>query len=112
MGAGIFKALGGSITQRRCLHSGDERWCERDPIRINQFPPFPRLGTVELRRQAGVASAMTAIHRILFALTLHISAFRYDFDGAKARKTRPDGAELIRELAGCIKKLPSETCHG
>ncbi|KAH6854101.1 putative amidoligase enzyme-domain-containing protein [Chaetomium sp. MPI-CAGE-AT-0009] len=76
------------------------------------FHPFPRLGTVELRRQAGVASAMTAIHRILLALTLHVSAFRYDFDGAKARKTRPDGAELIRELAGCIKKLPSDTCHG
>ncbi|KAK3300717.1 putative amidoligase enzyme-domain-containing protein [Chaetomium fimeti] len=71
-----------------------------------------RLGTVELRRQAGVASAMTAIHRILFALTLHISAFRYDFDGVRTRKTRPDSAELIRELAGCIKKLPSDTCHG
>lgn len=76
------------------------------------FHPFARLGTVELRRQAGVASAMTAIHRILFALTLHISAFRYDFDGAKSRKTYPDAAELTRELAGCIKKLPSETCHG
>ncbi|EAQ92958.1 predicted protein [Chaetomium globosum CBS 148.51] len=71
-----------------------------------------RLGTVELRRQAGVASAMTAIHRILLALTLHVSAFRYDFDGAKNRKTKPDAAELIRELAGCIKKLPGETCHG
>ncbi|KAH6650407.1 putative amidoligase enzyme-domain-containing protein [Chaetomium tenue] len=70
------------------------------------------LGTVELRRQAGVASAMTAIHRILFALTLHVSAFRYDFDGVKTRKTRPDAAELIRELAGCIKKLPGDTCHG
>jgi hypothetical protein len=38
------------------------------------FDPFLRLGTVELRRQAGVASATTAIHRVLLALTLRMHA--------------------------------------
>ncbi|KAK4040819.1 hypothetical protein C8A01DRAFT_45928 [Parachaetomium inaequale] len=86
----------------------------RDKTRflLTNFCPVVSLGTVELRRQAGVASATTTIHRILLAVTLHISALRYDFDGArtKSRLEHPRGEELIKELAGCIKRLP-ETCH-
>ena len=75
------------------------------------FDPLARLGTLELRRQAGVASASSAIHRVLLAVTLHVSARRYNFAAAAGRRDYPLGDELIRELAGCIKQLPG-TCHG
>ncbi|KAK4032786.1 hypothetical protein C8A01DRAFT_20194 [Parachaetomium inaequale] len=75
------------------------------------FDAFMDIGTVEFRRQAGVASATTTVHRILLAVTLHLSALRYDFDGAKSRLTYPSSEELRKELAGCVKKLP-DTCHG
>ena len=75
------------------------------------YDPLARLGTIELRRQAGVASATSAIHRVLLAVTLHVSARRYNFATAARRKDYPLGDELIRELAGCIKQLP-KTCHG
>ncbi|EAQ93060.1 predicted protein [Chaetomium globosum CBS 148.51] len=75
------------------------------------FLPYTRIGTVELRRQGGVASAQSAIHRVLLAVTLHVSARRYDFRGAASRKDHPTAKELISELAGCIKNLP-RTCHG
>ncbi|KAK3897675.1 hypothetical protein C8A05DRAFT_19600 [Staphylotrichum tortipilum] len=75
------------------------------------FLPLTRIGTVELRRQGGVASAETAIHRALLAVTLHLSARRYKFDRAASRRDHPSARELIAELHGCIKKLPP-TCHG
>jgi hypothetical protein len=75
------------------------------------FDPLARLGTVELRRQAGVASAQTTIHRVLLAVTFHVSALRYNFAGAAQRTEYTHGDELIRELAGCIKQLP-DTCKG
>jgi hypothetical protein len=75
------------------------------------FSGFTRIGAVEFRRQGGAASPITTVHRILLALTLHISFLRYDFDGAKRRVTYPSYDELRKELAGCIKKLP-DTCHG
>ncbi|KAH6623438.1 hypothetical protein F5144DRAFT_615225 [Chaetomium tenue] len=75
------------------------------------FSPVDKIGAIALRRQAGTASAITTIHRILLAVTLHISALRYDFDSVRDRKDYTTGEELIKELAGCIKKLP-ETCHG
>jgi hypothetical protein len=76
------------------------------------FLPFTKkLFTVELRRQGGVASAESAIHRILLAVTLHISARRYDFDSKESRRGHPSVDELISELHGVIKKMP-ETCHG
>ncbi|KAH6614450.1 hypothetical protein B0J18DRAFT_403896 [Chaetomium sp. MPI-SDFR-AT-0129] len=75
------------------------------------FCPLYEKGTIEFRRQAGVASAMSTVRGILLAVTLHLSALRYNFDRASTRRDRPDSDELIKELAGCIKKLP-ETCHG
>jgi len=75
------------------------------------FLPLTRIGTVELRRQGGVASAETAIHRALLAVTLHLSARRYKFDRAAPRRDHPTVRELIAELHGCLKKLPP-TCHG
>ncbi|KAK3292026.1 putative amidoligase enzyme-domain-containing protein [Chaetomium fimeti] len=75
------------------------------------FSAFTKIGTVEFRRQAGALSPITTGHRILLAVGLHLSAMRYDFDGAKTRKTYPSAEELRKELAGCIKKLPG-TCHG
>ncbi|KAK3294147.1 uncharacterized protein B0H64DRAFT_374970 [Chaetomium fimeti] len=75
------------------------------------FAPFNDIKTVELRRQAGTASPTTTVHRILLAVTLHLSAMRYNFDGAGSRLTYPTAEELRKELAGCVKKLP-ETCHG
>ncbi|KAH6845625.1 hypothetical protein B0I37DRAFT_417148 [Chaetomium sp. MPI-CAGE-AT-0009] len=75
------------------------------------FLSLPRLGTVELRRQAGVASAQSAIYRVLLALSLHVSALRYDFAAAALRRDRPTQAEFFKELAGCVKQLPA-TCHG
>ncbi|KAK4136085.1 hypothetical protein BT67DRAFT_432870 [Trichocladium antarcticum] len=77
----------------------------------SNFLPLDRLGTVELRRQAGVASARTAIYRALLALTLHVSALRYNFAAAAARGGHASHEELISELAGCIKQLP-EQCRG
>ncbi|KAK4232896.1 putative amidoligase enzyme-domain-containing protein [Achaetomium macrosporum] len=75
------------------------------------FHPFSKYGTVELRRQAGSASATTVIHRVLLALTLHVSGLRYDYESAVFRKTYPTTGELITELTGCIAMLP-KTCHG
>ncbi|KAH6855896.1 hypothetical protein B0I37DRAFT_306130 [Chaetomium sp. MPI-CAGE-AT-0009] len=88
---------------------GGERYETR--YTSTSFCAFKDIGTVEFRRQAGVASPMTTIRRILLAVTLHLSCLRYDFDGAKSRMTYPTSEELRKELAGCIKKLP-ETCHG
>ncbi|EAQ86558.1 predicted protein [Chaetomium globosum CBS 148.51] len=75
------------------------------------FDPFTKYGTVELRRQAGAASALTVIHRVLLALTLHVSSMNYNFSAAARRRDYPHGDELIRELSRCIKLLP-ETCLG
>ncbi|EAQ84589.1 predicted protein [Chaetomium globosum CBS 148.51] len=75
------------------------------------FAPVSEKGTIELRRLARAASALSTIRGILLAVTLHISALRYDFDRASSRKDHPDDDELVKELAGCIKRLP-ETCHG
>ena len=77
----------------------------------SNFYPLDDLGTIELRRQAGVASAQTAIYRVLLALTLHGSALRYDFAAAASRRDDPTQKELITELAGVIKEMP-KTCHG
>ncbi|KAK3307449.1 putative amidoligase enzyme-domain-containing protein, partial [Chaetomium strumarium] len=78
----------------------------------HNFEPVPVevLGTVEFRRQAGVASAETTIHRILLAITLHISARTYDFKRAQSRRSHPSSDELIAELARCERLLPAETC--
>ncbi|KAK4141457.1 putative amidoligase enzyme-domain-containing protein [Dichotomopilus funicola] len=109
---GVFSGLEGMAT------SGKDAFVYHmkngsNPTRYmsTNFDPVNKYGTVELRRQAGAASPQTVIRRVLLALTLHISAMRYDFDGVRNRRTRPDGEELIKELAGCIKKLP-KTCHG
>ncbi len=75
------------------------------------FLPYTRIGTVELRRQGGVASAESAIHRVLLAVTLHVSARRYKFSKQKGRKTHPTTRELILELKDVIAKFPG-TCHG
>ncbi|KAH6847304.1 hypothetical protein B0I37DRAFT_354065 [Chaetomium sp. MPI-CAGE-AT-0009] len=91
------------------MQGGNNR-TRRYPLSTD-FSQVEEMGIVTLRRQAGAASAMTTIHRVLLALTLHVSALRYTFDEAGSRTDYPRGAELIKELAGCIKKLP-ETCHG
>ncbi|KAK3300597.1 uncharacterized protein B0H64DRAFT_448907 [Chaetomium fimeti] len=75
------------------------------------FLPLTRIGTVELRRQGGVASAQSTIHRVLLAVTLHVSARRYDFTGNAGRRTYPTSKELIDELSDRIASLP-RTCHG
>ncbi len=75
------------------------------------FLPVTRIGTVELRRQGGVASAETAIHRALLAITLHLSARRYKFDRAASRRDHPTSKDLIAELFTRLKKLPP-TCKG
>ncbi|KAK4133221.1 hypothetical protein BT67DRAFT_59864 [Trichocladium antarcticum] len=75
------------------------------------FHPYFRLGTIELRRQAGVASATAAIHRVLLALTLHVSALDYSYNNALKRKDHPTTGELVTELSRCNKLLPA-TCHG
>ncbi|KAH6621334.1 hypothetical protein B0J18DRAFT_457863 [Chaetomium sp. MPI-SDFR-AT-0129] len=43
---------------------------------------YLRHHTIELRRQAGVASARTAIRRVLLALTLHTASLKFDFEKA------------------------------
>ena len=75
------------------------------------FCSLSERGTIEFRRQGGVASTLSTTRCILLAVTLHISALRYNFDKASTRKDYPDEEELIKELASCVKKLP-ETCHG
>ncbi|KAH6632547.1 putative amidoligase enzyme-domain-containing protein [Chaetomium tenue] len=97
--------------QSNFLHEIQGGLIEGDRYTSFNFEAFMDIGTVEFRRQAGVLSPITTAHRILLALGLHLSAMRYDFDGAKARTTHPTAEELRKELAGCIKKLP-ETCHG
>ena len=71
---------------------------ETDPDRhaarymSTSFDPLDKLGTVEFRRQAGVASAQTAIYRVLLALTLYTSAVNLDFgrEGERYRTRHPD----------------------
>ncbi|EAQ90457.1 predicted protein [Chaetomium globosum CBS 148.51] len=77
----------------------------------SNFLPLPELGTVELRRQAGVASAHSTIQRALLALTLHVSALQYDFVAAASRRDHPTQAELKTELSLAIKRLPA-SCRG
>lgn len=75
------------------------------------FDPVTKYGTVELRRQAGAASALTVIHRVLLALTLHVCWLNGDYLRFDLRTDHPDGDELFTELSQCIKMLP-ETCLG
>ena len=75
------------------------------------FLPINRIGTVEFRRQGGVASAESAIHRVLLAVTLHVSALHFDFDAQTSRRTYPSVDELIAELQAVIGDFPG-TCHG
>jgi hypothetical protein len=75
------------------------------------FDPLRKYGTVELRRQAGAASGLTVIHRVLLALTLHVSWLNVDYAACANRKSHPSGDELFAELSQCIKMLP-ETCLG
>ncbi|KAK3299453.1 putative amidoligase enzyme-domain-containing protein [Chaetomium fimeti] len=105
-----------SLTMFACLMAG-AKVTDHDPTDTatrylsSNFLPLPRLGTVELRRQAGVASAQSAIYRALLALSLHVSALRYDFGAAASRRDRPSQAEFFKELAGSVKLLPPQ-CHG
>ncbi|KAK3304164.1 uncharacterized protein B0T15DRAFT_398996 [Chaetomium strumarium] len=73
------------------------------------FHPTDRLGTVELRRQAGSASATTVIYRVLFAVTLHVSGLSYPYAKASDRRDHPTAQELIAELSYCMGQLP-KTC--
>jgi hypothetical protein len=108
-----------AMGQKKCFsikiaggHLSDPNHKYRKERYLSQnFLPITRIGTVELRRQGGVASAQSAIHRVLLAVTLHVSARRYDFKANSSRKDHPTSKELISELAGCIKQLP-RTCHG
>ncbi|KAK3297570.1 putative amidoligase enzyme-domain-containing protein [Chaetomium fimeti] len=75
------------------------------------FDPFTSYGTVELRRQAGAASATTVIHRVLLAVTFHVSCMRFNFSQVRNARGYPSGEALIKELGACIKLLP-DTCLG
>jgi hypothetical protein len=92
------------------LHHPNAKYRKERYLSTNLLP-FTRIGTVELRRQGGVASAESAIHRALLAVTLHVSARRYKFSKQRGRKTHPSTKELISELQGVVAKLP-RTCHG
>lgn len=110
----VFSKIdGAATTQPNLVDTLSGGWKEegRTANLSTNFIPVEERGTIALRRQAGVASAMSTIRGILLAVTLYISALRYDFDKAASRKDYPESEELIRELAGCIKRLP-ETCHG
>ncbi|KAH6839484.1 hypothetical protein B0I37DRAFT_400069 [Chaetomium sp. MPI-CAGE-AT-0009] len=78
-------------------HGWDGVFTKIDSAATTEFKLLDKLQGGEA--PGGIASAMSTIRGILLAITLQISALRYDFDGARNR-----------ELAGCIKKLP-ETCH-
>lgn len=105
-----------SLSMFACLMAGAKA-TDQDPSETatrylsSNFLPLPRLGTVELRRQAGVASAYSAIQRALLALTLHVSALRYDFGRAALRKDYATQDELKAELTVAVGKLPA-SCHG
>ncbi|KAH6843329.1 putative amidoligase enzyme-domain-containing protein [Chaetomium sp. MPI-CAGE-AT-0009] len=73
------------------------------------FQSYRRINTVELRRQAGAASATTTIFRVLLAVTLNVSALEYSFPaGSKEYKSTQ---ELIAELVRCMGYLPQECGH-
>ena len=92
------------------LHHPNHKYRKERYLSTN-FLPLTRIGTVELRRQGGVASAQTAIHRVLLAVTLHVSARRFKFDAVASDKSHPTVTDLISELHGCMKRLP-KTCYG
>ncbi|KAK4142676.1 uncharacterized protein C8A04DRAFT_38065 [Dichotomopilus funicola] len=75
------------------------------------FLPYTRIGTIEFRRQGGVASAQSAIHRVLLAVSLHISARKFDFNAVANKKSYPKTEDLIQELKAVIASMP-KTCHG
>ncbi|KAH6611777.1 hypothetical protein B0J18DRAFT_375665 [Chaetomium sp. MPI-SDFR-AT-0129] len=77
------------------------------------FDPFARLGTVEFRRQAGVASAKTAIRRVLLALTLHITALTMNFDNASrdVGRAHPTTENLIGTLFTTLKTYLPERAY-
>ncbi|KAH6623198.1 hypothetical protein F5144DRAFT_355842 [Chaetomium tenue] len=73
------------------------------------FQAYLRIKTVELRRQAGAASATTAIFRALLAVTFNVSALEYRFPGAS--KEYPSTQALIDELVRCMHTLPQDSHH-
>ncbi|KAL2127147.1 hypothetical protein VTI74DRAFT_11255 [Chaetomium olivicolor] len=68
------------------------------------------VGTVEFRRQGGVASAALASSQALLALTLHTSALRTDWSRLGSEKGYPTATALITELVQSMVLLPA-TCH-
>ncbi|KAK3291250.1 uncharacterized protein B0H64DRAFT_300416, partial [Chaetomium fimeti] len=70
------------------------------------FLSFLRIDTVEFRRQAGAASATTAIYRVLLALTLNVSALHYPFRNASGWKGYKSTEELILEAMRTLHELP------
>ncbi|KAH6848357.1 putative amidoligase enzyme-domain-containing protein [Chaetomium sp. MPI-CAGE-AT-0009] len=93
---------------------GDPSQAPNPRYRSTSFSPYEKLNTTENRRQAGVASAKTAIRRVLLALTLNVASLDFDFEkaGQEMGKRHPTAAELIPILFETqIKKLP-KTCHG
>lgn len=88
---------------------------ENDPeisvrYRSTSFNPFEKLHTVELRRQAGVASAETAINRVLLAVTLNVASLEYNFDTASQSlgKRHLNTPELIAILNNTLTtRLPA-----
>ncbi|EAQ83956.1 predicted protein [Chaetomium globosum CBS 148.51] len=92
---------------------------EADPnanprYRSTSFNPYERLKTIELRRQAGVASAKTAIRRVLLAVTLNVASLEYDFvaAGQKLGKTHLTVPDLISILITTLNTRLPGTCQG
>lgn len=73
------------------------------------FQSYLRIKTVEFRRQAGIASATSAIYRVLLALTLNVSALEYNYPSSW-RGYEPT-EELIAELVRCMQHLPERCEH-
>lgn len=71
------------------------------------FQAYLRIKTVELRRQAGVASATTAIFRVLLAVTFNVSALEYRFPATSTEY--PSTQALVAELVRCMQYLPQES---
>ncbi|KAK3293421.1 uncharacterized protein B0H64DRAFT_444677 [Chaetomium fimeti] len=96
------------FAKRMTVAEGDPNANPR--YRSTSFDPYESINTVELRRQAGVASAKTAIRRVLLALTLNVASLEFDFD--VVGPSYPTAESLINELFYTLNRRLSGACQG
>lgn len=109
--AGVAALMLGDARRIKVVNKNGQleaKFCQKY-LSTNFCNVLTKIGTVEFRRQGGVASAELAIKQALLALTLHVSALHTsgpEWEKMQKTKARPTTAAMIAELTRCMALLP------